>query len=125
MVTTTPLRQSSLIRREDLEFEVLSLLISEPEISQRELARRLGASLGRINSCVQTMIESGNMKRDNTTNDQTGAALGCAVTDSGMARRAALAGSYLLRKRAELDRLAGQIAAFGHGAPLTGAGGKS
>ncbi len=112
MVTSPPFRQSSLIRRENLEFEVLSLLETEPGLSQRELACRLGASLGRINSCIRAMIENGSMKRVQQSSGVTGLPRVCAVTELGLARRSALAGDYMQRKRAELDRLAGQIAAL-------------
>ena len=112
MVTTQPPRRSSLIRRENLEFEVLCLLETEPGLSQRELARRLGASLGRINSCMQAMIENGSMMRVHQPSGETGLPQACAVTEVGLARRSALAGGYMQRKRAELDHLAEQIAAL-------------
>ncbi len=106
------IRQSSLIRRENLEFEVLSLLEIEPGISQRELARRLGASLGRINSCVNVMLENDRVKRITRPLLKAGLRNVYELTVSGISRRSALANDYLQRKRAELERLTAQIASF-------------
>ena len=39
----------SLTEREVLDCEILYLLESEPQITQRELAKRMGVSLGRTN----------------------------------------------------------------------------
>lgn len=98
----TPPRASQ-ARHEDLEYEVLSLLENEPLLSQREIAHRLGVSLGRINSGLRGMIAAGKLRRSARANE---------VTELGVARRALLAQGYLQRKQAQLQKLAGQIAAI-------------
>lgn len=109
MVPDPHQRQGSVIRRENLEFEVLSLLEAEPGISQREMARRCVASLGRMNACMKAMIAMGSVKIVNRPAPRPGPGRAHELTPAGLARRASLAESYLLRKRAELDRLAGQV----------------
>lgn len=115
VLPATPPRASH-ARHDDLEYEVLSLLENEPSLPQREMALRLGASLGRINACLRGMIAADRLRRSG--GDALPARLGRAyeVTALGAARRAELAQAYLLRKQAELLRLAGQIEAIQGGA---------
>lgn len=109
MVPQPRKQQGSAIRRENLEFEVLALLDAEPGISQREMSRRLGASLGRTNGCVKAMIAVGSIANGRDPSSGGGGARGYRLTPAGHARRMALAQAYLQRKQAELDRLAGQV----------------
>ena len=37
--------------------ELLRLLDSSPQLTQRELAREMGVSLGKVNYCVSALIE--------------------------------------------------------------------
>jgi DNA-binding Lrp family transcriptional regulator len=39
--------------RESLDFELLYLLEKEPGLTQREIAGRLGISLGKVNYCLK------------------------------------------------------------------------
>ncbi|EAR23486.1 winged helix-turn-helix transcriptional regulator [Nitrococcus mobilis] len=50
---------------EDLRFQVLRHLEQKPDMTQRELAAALGISLGRVNYCVQALIERGLVKAAN------------------------------------------------------------
>ena len=49
----------------DVHFRVPHLLEEEPELTQRELAQKLGISLGGINYCLKALIEIGHIKADN------------------------------------------------------------
>ena len=44
---------------DEYRYKILKHLEADPEISQRELAGKLGVSLGRVNYCVQALIEKG------------------------------------------------------------------
>ena len=48
---------------EDLRFRVLKLLQERPDISQRELARQLGISHGKMNYCLKALMDKGLVKR--------------------------------------------------------------
>lgn len=96
-------------RRENLDFEVLTLLDDGPVMAQRELASHLHVSLGRINSCLKSLVARGAVCQVRT--DRAKAALRHAyqLTADGAAQHKSLADAYLERKVAEFDRLSAQI----------------
>ncbi len=53
---------------DEYRFKILKLLEEHPDISQRELARELGVSLGRVNFCLQALVEKGLVKANNFKN---------------------------------------------------------
>jgi len=50
---------------ESLALDALRALEHNPDLTQRELARELGVSLGRTNYCVRALIERGLVKAGN------------------------------------------------------------
>ena len=55
---------------EDLRFRVLKLLQARPDISQRDLARQLGISHGKMNYCLKALMDKGLVKLENFQNSQ-------------------------------------------------------
>jgi EPS-associated MarR family transcriptional regulator len=51
--------------QEDTYFRVLRILKENPDLTQRELAKRLGVSVGRLNYCLKALIEKGWIKMQN------------------------------------------------------------
>jgi len=51
--------------QQETYYQVLAIIEREPEISQRELARRLGISLGGVNYSVKALIQKGLIKAQN------------------------------------------------------------
>ena len=49
----------------DLHFRILHLLEDNPDISQREIAQKLGIILGGINYCLNALIAIGHIKIHN------------------------------------------------------------
>lgn len=41
------------------DYNVLKVIDANPEVSQRQLAKKLGVSLGKINYCIQSLIKNG------------------------------------------------------------------
>ncbi len=54
----------------EVSYRVLQILEEEPSITQRDLARRLGVSLGKANYCLQALIGEGFVKVRNFKNNQ-------------------------------------------------------
>lgn len=50
---------------EEYRYKILKELEQDPNVSQRELAKRLGISLGRANFCLKALIEKGLTKAEN------------------------------------------------------------
>jgi EPS-associated MarR family transcriptional regulator len=97
---------------EDTQFRVLKLLQEQPHLKQRELAEKLGVSLGKANYCLRALVEKGQLKlgRFMRSDHRMGYIYG--LTPVGVAHKAALAGQFLQRKKAEYEALRAEIDAL-------------
>jgi EPS-associated MarR family transcriptional regulator len=97
---------------EDLHFRVLKLLEETPDLSQRELAQRLGVSNGKLHYCMRALIDKGLVKLGNFANSKHHLGYAYLLTPAGMAQKANMTGRFLKRKMAEYERLKEEIAAL-------------
>lgn len=97
---------------EDLHFRVLKLLQDKPDISQRDLAAQLGISHGKMNYCLNALMEKGLVKLQNFSNSQHRWRYAYVLTPTGLAEKAALTGRFLKRKIAEYEALRAEIEAL-------------
>lgn len=93
-------------------FEVIRLLESRPQISQREVASSLGVSLGKANYCLRALISRGLVKAENYRKSSNKRAYLYLLTPAGVTRKAELARQFLALRmkeyealRLEIDRL--------------------
>ncbi|HEX7455009.1 MAG TPA: MarR family EPS-associated transcriptional regulator, partial [Gallionella sp.] len=49
-------------------YGLLKILEDNPSLSQRNLAKQLGISLGKVNFCLNALVEKGCLKVDNFRN---------------------------------------------------------
>ena len=97
---------------EDLHFRGLKLLQDKPDISQRDLAAQLGISHGKMNYCLNALMEKGLVKLQNFSNSQHRWRYAYVLTPTGLAEKAALTGRFLKRKMAEYEALRAEIEAL-------------
>ena len=97
---------------EDLNFRVLKVLQDKPDISQRELANQLGTSHGKMNYCLNALIEKGLVKLENFQNSQHKFKYVYLLTPAGIAEKAKLTNRFLKRKIAEYEALKAEIEAL-------------
>ncbi|MEM9355033.1 MAG: MarR family EPS-associated transcriptional regulator [Pseudomonadota bacterium] len=98
--------------QEDVRFRVLRLLEQNPELSQRDLARELGVSLGAINYSLNALAEKGQVKIRNFRASNKKMRYAYVLTPRGVAERTALTGRFLQRKLQEFEALRNEIAAL-------------
>ena len=103
-------RQAKL--QEDTYFRVMRLLQENPDLTQRELAEKLGISVGGLNYCLKALIEKGMVKMKNFTNSKNKFGYVYVLTPSGMAEKAAITHSFLQRKLDEYEALKAEIEAL-------------
>ena len=89
--------------------KILRMLEEDPAISQRELARALGISLGRANFCLQALIEKGLVKASNFKNSNNKKAYMYYLTRKGIAEKARATTRFLKRKMAEYEDIQNEI----------------
>jgi EPS-associated MarR family transcriptional regulator len=90
---------------EDIHYKVFKLLETNPEISQRELAKALGVSLGKANYCIGALIDKGLVKAGNFKNSSNKRAYFYVLTPNGIEAKAKLSVRFLARKMAEYEAL--------------------
>jgi EPS-associated MarR family transcriptional regulator len=95
--------------KEDVRFRVLRLLADNPEISQRELARSVGISLGSAHYCLSALADAGLVKLQNFSAAKDKRRYAYILTPAGFAEKTSLAHQFLRRKRAEYRALRDEI----------------
>ena len=71
---------------EATHYSLLKTLEENPGLSQRDLAKKLGVSLGKVNYCLNKLIEKGSLKINNFRNSQNKLAYPMAEIVSAMER---------------------------------------
>ena len=94
----------------EMHYRLLRLVQANPEMSQRDLARELGVSLGKVNYCLRALIKKGWIKVTNFTNSQNKAAYMYLLTPRGIEKKAALTVQFLHVKVREYETLREEIA---------------
>ncbi len=85
----------------DVHYKLMRLLDANPGMSQREAARALGISLGKVNYCLQALMRKGWIKATNFKNSQNKAAYLYELTPRGLQGKASLTLQYLKIKMRE------------------------
>jgi EPS-associated MarR family transcriptional regulator len=97
---------------EDLHFRVLKLLEDQPDMSQRELAKQLGVSNGKLHYCMTALIDKGLVKLGNFANSKHHLGYAYLLTPAGIKQKARMTTSFLKRKMVEYEALHAEIAAL-------------
>lgn len=99
--------------KEQVHYKILSAVEKNPDISQRELARQLGVSNGKVHYLMAALVEKGLLKMNHFA--RTDGKLGKVsylLTPEGVKNRTALTRDYLARKEAEYEALWVEIKAI-------------
>jgi EPS-associated MarR family transcriptional regulator len=94
---------------DEYRYKVLKLLAGNPHLSQRDLARELGISLGKVNYCLQALIEKGMIKASNFKNSQNKQAYAYLLTPKGIEDKTRVTVRFLNCKLAEYKTLQSEI----------------
>jgi EPS-associated MarR family transcriptional regulator len=87
----------------------MRLLESSPELSQRDIARELGISLGKVNYCLRALTAKGWVKAGNFTNSENKAGYMYLLTPRGLEQKAILTVRFLQVKIKEYEALKSEI----------------
>ena len=95
---------------DEMRYRMLKLLEANPGMSQREVARELAISLGRVNYCMQALIRKGWLKASQFRNSRNKVAYLYLLTPRGLEAKASLTVSFLKIKLREYEMLREEIA---------------
>lgn len=93
----------------EARYKLLALLEPNPGLSQREVARRLGISLGKVNYCLKALMDKGWIKAANFTNSRNKRAYMYLLTPRGIEAKARLTSEFLKIKLHEYEALKEEI----------------
>jgi EPS-associated MarR family transcriptional regulator len=105
---------------DETRYKLMRLLEANPHMSQREAARELGVSLGKLNYCVRALIRRGWIKVDRFKNSRNKAAYMYVLTPRGMEQKARLTVRFLRAKVREYEALRSEIAQIRRDAERSG-----
>lgn len=98
--------------REDACFRILTLLRDQPDMSQRQIAQKLGISLGGVNYCIKGLIDKGLVKVGNLRKNTNKIKYAYLLTPDGFATKAAMTKRFLARRLGEYEALQAEIEAL-------------
>lgn len=94
---------------DEYRYKILKQLQQDPDISQRELAKRLDISLGKANFCLKALIEKGLIKAENFKNSTNKIGYLYLLTPKGIEEKVTLTQRFLQRKLKEHEALEKEI----------------
>jgi len=99
---------------EQAQLRILKIVEAEPEISQRQLAERLGVSLGKTNYLIKALLEKGHLKAGNFLRAENKLKYAYLLTPEGIRAKLQLTRDYLARKEQEYIAMKAEIEAMRH-----------
>tara|TARA_B110000008_G_scaffold279621_1_gene327539 strand:- start:3879 stop:4217 length:339 start_codon:yes stop_codon:yes gene_type:complete len=95
--------------KKEIHLDLLRKLEVNPELTQRELSKEMGVSLGKINYCMQKLIEKGWIKLSNFSQNSNKSSYIYLLTPKGIEEKARLTFSFLKIKMDEYQDLKNEI----------------
>lgn len=94
---------------DEVRYKLFKLLEPNPELSQREVARELGVSLGKVNYCLKALVAKGWIKAANFKKNRHKVGYMYLLTPRGIEEKARITAQFLQRKIREYEALNHEI----------------
>ena len=95
---------------QELEYRALKILEKNPDLTQRQLSKELGVSLGKTHYLLKALIGVGWIKLDNFQRSNNKWGYAYLLTPKGVAEKTAITIRFLKRKKQEYSDLHEEIA---------------
>ncbi len=95
-------------------YGILRLLEQHPELSQRDIAERVGVSVGKVNYCLKALVEKGLIKMHSFRNSRNKAGYLYNLTPAGVAEKVKVTRRFLARRLREHDEILTEIERLRH-----------
>lgn len=103
------IERTAVTPQETAHLKLLRFIEDRPEISQRELAKLMGVSVGKTHYLLKALLEKGLVKMDDFRRHGNKLAYVYLLTPSGISAKLSLTKSFLRHKEAEYQSLRGEI----------------
>ena len=97
------------MHQSDLEYQVLKIIEDNPNLTQRQIAKELGLSLGKTNYLIRALFDKGWVKLRNFRKSNNKIGYLYLLTPSGAVNKTELTEQFLRRKSQEYERLKEEI----------------
>jgi len=94
---------------DETAYKLLKLVQDDPNISQRDIARELGISVGKANYCLKAVMERGWVKAKNFINSNNKRGYLYLLTNKGINEKARVTFRFLKYKMDEYESLEAEI----------------
>ena len=95
--------------KDEITYKLLKLIEAEPHLSQREIAQKMGVSLGKTNYCLKALIDKGFIKFQNFYKNKKKSAYIYFLTPQGIEEKAEVTYRFLQRKINEYENIKVEI----------------
>lgn len=95
--------------QDEIAYKLLKLIEAEPHLSQRDIAQKMGVSLGKTNYCLKALVDKGFIKFQNFYNNKKKSAYIYFLTPQGIEEKAQVTYRFLQRKINEYENIKGEI----------------
>ena len=95
--------------KQELEYRVLKLVEKQPTITQRELSKELGVSLGKTHYVIKALVKVGWIKLENFKRSDNKLGYAYMLTPTGVLEKAQITRRFLVRKQQEYENLKREI----------------
>ncbi len=93
----------------EIHLKVLREIEGNPKITQRELAKQLGVSLGKVNYCLKALIDRGWVKATNFKNSHNKMAYAYLLTPNGLEEKAKITVRFLKQRMRDYEMIKQEI----------------
>jgi EPS-associated MarR family transcriptional regulator len=93
----------------EIHYHLLKLLENNPNLTQRQMAKEMGLSLGKFNYCLKELVKKGIVKIERFTSSDNKAGYLYLLTPHGLEQKANITANFLQRKMAEYELLKREI----------------
>ena len=94
----------------ETRYHFLKLLQQHPDWSQRQIARGMGISLGKVNYCLRALTERGFVKVGRFTRSQNKSGYRYLLTPRGVAEKIQTTARFLTHKQEEFEVVKQEVA---------------
>ena len=97
------------MNNKDIRLDLLRKLEVNPQYTQRELSQEMGVSLGKVNYCLNKLVEKGWVKLKSFSNNPNKVGYSYLLTSNGIEEKAKLTITFLKIKIEEYEMLQSEI----------------
>jgi len=94
---------------QEIHYRLLKMLSKKPNVTQRDMAKRMGISLGKMNYCVTELAAKGWIKIIRFKSARNKTPYTYLLTPKGLEEKARMTLSFLKRKLSEYEEIKKQI----------------